>query len=128
MKCLEECGRYVAISMELEGSAPSWRTRLWKMYAKELLGNFLPRVFYYVIFFCLYIMCRSVLPSSLYFHLHLHREEQISTVADRSSVCSKQGVTCAGSRSPRVMAVLSPGSPGHGCGRRSSVFHNACAV
>lgn len=79
--------------------------RLWKIHVKQLLGTFLPRGFYYVGgFFCLYVICRNVLPSSLYI-LPAPSQKQLGQGVDEGWEWRSP---CPGSHGPRVLAVLSP--------------------
>lgn len=100
--------------------------KLWKMYVKELFGNFHPRAFYCAtFFFC--ILWRSVLPSYPYC-MHLHR--QTDGVQQRNKM---RRVQCDGSWSTRPCAVtaLSAGLRGSWVGatdRQRSALCNVCVV
>lgn len=97
MKCLEECGRYTAISMELEDKALEnvCRRVAWKFSSEGfLLCNF---------FFCLYIMCRNITIIVVFSPVPAPRG------ADEHGCAVGPGWVCDGSHGPRVRAGLPPG-------------------
>ena len=82
MKCLEESSRYIAIIMELEGSALSWRTQgFGKCTWESCLKIFFLWLFTMYFFFASALCGEARYHQHHAFHLHLRGRRQISAVA-----------------------------------------------